>query len=71
MKNTLNLIFERNFDIGNIHAHSIPQQLRHRLRTVNCSGNRQHPCNWCCSTALRVPNIPTNYESLVIQRTHI
>ena len=28
-------------------AHSITQQLRHRLQTVNCSGNRQQPHNWC------------------------
>ena len=48
MKNTLNLKYERNSDIENTHAHSIPHQLRHRLRTansngtVNCNGNRQH-----------------------------
>ena len=41
MKNTLCFKFEANFDIENIHAHLIPQQLRHRLRTVRCSGNKK------------------------------
>ena len=41
-------IYEIQFEfVGNVYieyrnAHSITQQLRHRLRMVNCSGNRQH-----------------------------
>ena len=45
-------------------AHSIIQQLRHRLRTVNCRGNRQHRRNCCGKTGLRVSNLPTNRKSL-------
>ena len=47
MRNTLSLKFEANFYIGNINTHSIPHQLRYRLMTVNRSGNRQYPRNWC------------------------
>ena len=47
MRNMLSLKFEANFHIGNINAHWIPRQLRHRLRTVNRSGNTQYPRNLC------------------------
>ena len=66
MKHNPGLKFEANFDIENIKARSIPQQLRHRLRTFNCNGNRQYPRNWC----LRAHNLPTNRNNHVIKRTH-
>ena len=45
--NNLGSLYVENLDIENRNAHSIIRQLRHQLRTVNCSGNRQHPRNWC------------------------
>ena len=70
MKNILSIIFEANFDIENIKAHSITQQLCRRLWTVNCSGNIQHPRNLCGYTGLRALNLPTNRNSRVIKMSH-
>ena len=39
-----------------------------RLRTVSWSNKSS---NWCGQTGLRVPNLPTNRKSLVMERTHI
>ena len=55
-------------DLGNALSLS---QLLHRLRTVNFSGNRQNPCNWCGLTGLRNPNLSIYRKSCVIKMTHI
>ena len=39
--------YVENLDIEKRNVHPITRLLRHRLRTVNCRGNRQLPRNWC------------------------
>ena len=61
--NNLNSKFVDNLNtsIENRNAQLILRQLRHRLRMVNCRGNRQHPWHWCGQTELRTCKVIIEY----------